>query len=202
MVGFVVAVALIYFCESRLGYVADPVRIDTVYTEKVTVDTAYIDSIVRVKLKLAWDTFKTKVVMIPKPFAVPGKDSIVYRDVPVLASFYRDSVDLDLATLYYNIGVVGQLYSTDFDLRAKVPTITRTIANTYTITKEVAKEPGGLFVTAGFNTGAGLAVGGMYVKKKWAYGYEYGLNKSHSVRVGRTLRHPSRGSGLKAQRDR
>lgn len=168
LAGFIIALVVLYQCGNRVEFV-DRVQVDTVTIERI--DTIFILK-EETRSVHHWDTVY--------------QDTVIIRELPVLASRYIDSVALSNAMLHYNIAVVGELYSTDFRLVSKIPQINRTITNT--VTREINHYPSGIYANVAFNTGIGPGAGAMFLKNRWAYGYEYYFSKTHTVRLGYRIR--------------
>lgn len=185
LVGFVGALCLLGLVGRYLplapsrGEGGQLVKVDTLTVTRV--DTVWM-KVTESKTVTRWDTVYADTVTVGEIADLKFDDLRLADGDLVAVRRYIDSVAINNAMLHYNLAVIGELYRADFRLVSHVPRIDRTV--TQTITKEVMKYPAGVYGTVAFNTGAGPAVGGMYLKKRWMVGYEYGLNKTHSARVG------------------
>jgi len=132
--------------------------------------------------------------MIPEPriiyvdsFKNVVESELIDTSKHIAAQLYKDSLEDDNLTLYYESLVDGQLLNNDLHYKLKIP---KQITKTIRINTPVPMPTNGLFLNAGVggnvNTFSSLTVGLQFVSKKgWALGYDYDvLQNVHQVRLG------------------
>ena len=113
--------------------------------------------------------------------------SLVDTNKHTAAKLYKDSLEDENLTLYYESLVEGKLLNNVLNYKLKIP---KQITKTIRINTPVPMPTNGLFLNAGVggnvNTFSSLTVGLQFVSKKgWALGYDYDvLQNVHQVRLG------------------
>jgi hypothetical protein len=113
--------------------------------------------------------------------------SLVDTSKHTAAKLYKDSLEDENLTLYYESLVDGKLLQNNLDYKLKIPKL---ITKTIRINTPVPMPSNGLFLNAGVggnvNAFSSLTVGLQFVSKKgWALGYDYDvLQNVHQVRLG------------------
>jgi hypothetical protein len=113
--------------------------------------------------------------------------SLVNTSKHTAAKLYKDSLEDENLTLYYESLVDGKLLQNNLDYKLKIP---KQITKTIRINTPVPMPTNGLFLNAGVggnvNAFSSLTVGLQFVSKKgWALGYDYDvLQNVHQVRLG------------------
>jgi hypothetical protein len=150
------------------------------------------------------DTTPAPPIIIQLPRQVAPQPIIIYvdssgRSVPAAeidtskhekANLYRDSIEDDNLTLYYESTIKGQLLKNALDYKLKVPKL---ITKTIEVLKPVPTPVSTLLLTGGFggnvNQFSSVRLGLEFVSAKgWAVGYDYDvLQNVHSVKVGLKL---------------
>jgi hypothetical protein len=103
------------------------------------------------------------------------------------ANLYRDSIEDDNLTLYYESTVKGKLLNHALDYKLKIPKL---ITKTIEIPKPYAVPVSAFFLNGGLggnvNQFSSVTVGLQFVSRKaWALGYEYDiLQNTHHVKLG------------------
>jgi hypothetical protein len=103
------------------------------------------------------------------------------------ANLYRDSIEDDNLTLYYESTVKGKLLKSVLDYKLKVPKL---ITKTIEIPKPYTVPVSAFFLNGGIggnvNQFSSITVGLQFVSRKaWALGYEYDiLQNTHHVKLG------------------
>ena len=147
------------------------------------------------------DTTAAPPIIIQLPRQAAPKPIIIYvdssgRSVPAAkidtsthekANLYRDSIEDENLTLYYESTIKGQLLNTALDYKLKVPKL---ITKTIEVLKPVPRPVSTLLLTGGVggnvNQFSSVRLGLEFVSAKgWAVGYDYDvLQNVHSVNVG------------------
>jgi hypothetical protein len=154
-----------------------------------------IDTIVRI------DTQRVEPVVIRLPSQQWPPPTIIYIDsskkvverayvdtnTHTAAKLYKDSLEDENLTLYYNSIIEGELLQNSFDYKLKIP---KQITKTIEVSKPYPMPVSRLL----FNTGIGtdthsfnsLTVGLQFVSRKgWALGYDYdAFQQSHQITLG------------------
>ena len=137
------------------------------------------------------DTTAAPPIIIELPRQAAPKPIIIYvdssgRSVPAAkidtsthekANLYRDSIEDDNLTLYYESTIKGQLLNTALDYKLKVPKL---ITKTIEVLKPVPTPVSTLLLTGGvggnLNQFSSVRLGVSFVSAKgWAVGYDYDL---------------------------
>lgn len=147
------------------------------------------------------DTTPSTPIVIQLPRQAAPKPIIVYvdssgRSVPAakidtstheIANLYKDSIEDENLTLYYESTIKGQLLNNALDYKLKVPKL---ITKTIEVLKPVPTPVSTLLLTGGVggnvNQFSSVRLGLEFVSAKgWAVGYDYDvLQNVHSVNVG------------------
>jgi len=155
----------------------------------------------RADTAIVMDTILPAPVIVQMPRQAVPKPMIIYVDSfknvveselidtskHMAAQFYKDSLEDNNLTLYYESLVDGELLNNDLHYKLKIP---KQITKTIRINTPVPMPTNGLFLNAGVggnvNTFSSLTVGLQFVSKKgWALGYDYDvLQNVHQVRLG------------------
>jgi hypothetical protein len=115
------------------------------------------------------------------------QENAVDTNKHIATKLYKDSLEDENLTLYYESLVDGELLQNKLDYKLKIP---KQITKTVRINTPIPMPTNGLFLNAGVggnvNTFASLTVGLQFVSKKgWALGYDYDvLQNVHQVRLG------------------
>lgn len=155
----------------------------------------------RADTTIVMDTILPAPVIVQLPRQAVPKPMIIYVDSfknvveselidtskHMAAQLYKDSLEDDNLTLYYESLVDGQLLQNKLNYKLKIP---KQITKTIRINTPVPMPTNGLFLNTGVggnvNTFSSLTVGLQFVSKKgWALGYDYDvLQNVHQVRLG------------------
>ncbi|WP_052599916.1 hypothetical protein [Aureispira sp. CCB-QB1] len=155
----------------------------------------------RADTTIVLDTILPAPVIVQLPRQVVPEPRIIYVDssrniVPqnaidtaqhMATKLYKDSLEDDNLTVYYESLVDGQLLQNELDYKLKIP---KQITKTIRINTPVPMPTNGLFLNAGvggnINSFSSVTLGLQFVSKKgWALGYDYDvLQNVHQVRLG------------------
>ncbi|WMX17048.1 hypothetical protein [Aureispira sp. CCB-E] len=156
---------------------------------------------IRMDTTIVLDTILPAPVIVQLPRQAVPEPRIIYVDSfrniveselidtskHVATKLYKDSLEDDNLTLYYESLVDGQLLQNELDYKLKIP---KQITKTIRINTPVPMPTNGLFLNAGvggnINSFSSVTLGLQFVSKKgWALGYDYDvLQKVHQVRLG------------------
>jgi hypothetical protein len=147
------------------------------------------------------DTTPAPPIIIQLPRQAPPKPIIIYvdssgRSVPAAkidtsthekANLYRDSIEDENLTLYYESTIKGQLLNNALDYKLKIPKL---ITKTIEVLKPYPVPVSAMFLNGGIggNTTqfSSITAGLQFVSSKgWAVGYDYDiLENTHNVKLG------------------
>jgi hypothetical protein len=147
------------------------------------------------------DTTPAPPIIIQLPRQAAPQPIIIYvdssgRSVPIakidtstheIANLYRDSIEDENLTLYYESTIKGQLLNSALNYKLKIPKL---ITKTIEILKPVPTPVSTLLLTGGVggnvNQFSSVRLGLQFVSAKgWAVGYDYDLLQNvHSVNLG------------------
>ncbi|BDS12381.1 hypothetical protein [Aureispira anguillae] len=105
----------------------------------------------------------------------------------LVTKLYKDSLEDENLTLYYESLVQGELLKNKLDYKLKIPKL---VTKTVQINTPVPVPSNGLFLNAGvggnIHSFSSLTVGLQFVSKKgWALGYDYDLlQQAHQIKLG------------------
>lgn len=131
-------------------------------------DTVFIE--VRDTIRLIRTEIKHEVI----------RDTILIEPFKPQIRAFKASKPFLYGNTYVNGEVLGEVLKMDIVNDFTVPTVTNTVTNTTT----VIKKPSGFYLTAGVTSNFAPSVGGLMIRDKYVFGYQYGLNQSHSIQVG------------------
>lgn len=143
--------------------------IDRIITKtKIESDTVYVE--IRDTLFLTKTEIKQEVI----------RDTILIEPFKPQIRAFKASRPFLYGNTYVNGEVLGEVLKMDIVNDFTVPTVTNTVTNTTT----VIKKPSGFYLMAGVTSSFAPSVGGLMIRDKYVFGYQYGLNQSHSIQVG------------------